>query len=161
MGTDFAGAVEAVRTSVCRRKVDDEVFGTPPVRKSGAFAEALVTNEKLAVVKPRALSLKAAACLPVVAITAWRAVTEIAHLSQGQTIFVDGCLGNVELVLRIYDGLLLAEVSDVRITYFVVIRATFRIRNRSQTFWLRQAVLWSSVAFLHLQPPTLFGSCLL
>ncbi|HEX8881337.1 MAG TPA: hypothetical protein VF749_14965 [Candidatus Acidoferrum sp.] len=29
------------------------------------------------------------------AVTAWRAVTEIAHLRHGQTIFVNGCLRNV------------------------------------------------------------------
>ena len=95
MGTDFAGVVEAVGSSVSRLKVGDEVFGTTPMRESGAFAEALVTNEKLAVVKPPALSFEIAACLPVVAVTAWRAITEIAHLRHGQTIFVNGCLGNV------------------------------------------------------------------
>jgi NADPH:quinone reductase-like Zn-dependent oxidoreductase len=95
MGTDFAGVVEAVGPSVLRIKVGDEVFGTTPMRESGAFAEALVTSEKLTVVKPPELSFQVAACLPVVAATAWRALSEIAHLKRGQTVFVNGCLGNV------------------------------------------------------------------
>jgi NADPH:quinone reductase-like Zn-dependent oxidoreductase len=95
MGTDFAGVVETVGPSVTRLKVGDDVFGTTPMRESGAFAEALVTNEKLAVVKPRGVPFDVAACLPVVAVTVWRALSEIAHLKRGQAIFVNGCLGNV------------------------------------------------------------------
>jgi NADPH:quinone reductase-like Zn-dependent oxidoreductase len=95
MGTDFAGVVEAVGPSVTRLKIGDEVFGTTPVRESGAFAEALVTNENLAIVKPAALSFELAATLPVVTVTAWRALVEKAQLKRGQAIFVNGCLGNV------------------------------------------------------------------
>jgi NADPH:quinone reductase-like Zn-dependent oxidoreductase len=95
MGTDFAGVVEAVGTAVTRIKVGDEVFGTTSVRESGAFAESLVTKEELVIVKPRGLSYEEAACLPVVAVTAWRALVDKAHLKPGQSVFVNGCLGSV------------------------------------------------------------------
>ncbi len=95
MGTDFAGVIEAVGPGVARLKVGDEVLGTTPMRESGAFAETLLTNEKLAIVKPAALSFEQAACLPVVAVTAWRGLVEKARLKAGQTVFVNGCLGNV------------------------------------------------------------------
>jgi NADPH:quinone reductase-like Zn-dependent oxidoreductase len=95
MGTDFAGVIEAVGPSVTRLKVGDDVFGTTPMRESGAFAEALVTNENLTIQKPATLSFELAATLPVVTVTAWRALIEKAQLKPGQAIFVNGCLGNV------------------------------------------------------------------
>jgi NADPH:quinone reductase-like Zn-dependent oxidoreductase len=95
MGTDFAGLVEAVGPGVTRLKTGDAVLGTTTVRESGAFAETLVTNEKLAVVKPAALSFEQAACLPVVAVTAWRGLVDKGHLKRGQAVFVNGCLGGV------------------------------------------------------------------
>ena len=97
MGTDFAGIVEAAGPTVTRLKVSDEVFGTTPMRKSGAFAEALVTNESLAIVKPAAISFELAATLPVVTVAAWRALFQVAQLKRRQAIFVNGCLRNVGL----------------------------------------------------------------
>lgn len=95
MGTDFAGVVEAVGPGVTRLKAGDAVLGTTPMRESGAFAETLLTNEKLAVIKPAALSFEQAACLPVVAVTAWRGLVDKGHLKRGQAVFVNGCLGSV------------------------------------------------------------------
>jgi len=72
MGTDFSGVVEQVGANVTRFRAGDEVFGTVPVKPSGAFAHALITKEKLAVNKPASISHEAAAALPVVGATAWR-----------------------------------------------------------------------------------------
>ncbi len=95
MGTDFSGIVEAVGPSVTRLKLGDEVLGTTPVKAGGSFAEHLLTDEKLVVVKPVALSFEQAAALPVVGVTAWLGLVDEAHLRTGQSVFVHGCLGGV------------------------------------------------------------------
>jgi NADPH:quinone reductase-like Zn-dependent oxidoreductase len=95
MGSDFSGIVEAVGTSVTRLKIGDEVLGMTSMKDSGAFAETVLIDEKLAVVKPPALSFEHAATLPVVGQTAWHGLVDKAHLRPGQSVFVHGCLGGV------------------------------------------------------------------
>lgn len=96
MGTDFSGIVQAVGRGVSHLKPGDAVFGLSRLLKeSGAFAEIVVTDEKLAVLKPAKLSFEEAACLPVVGTTAWNGLVDKAKLSRGQSVFITGCLGNV------------------------------------------------------------------
>ena len=70
MGTDFSGVVESVGAGVTRFHAGDEVLGTAPSAPAGAFAEKLITEEKLVVAKPATLSFEEAAALPVVGVTA-------------------------------------------------------------------------------------------
>lgn len=95
MGCDFSGVVEAVGPSVMRIKAGDEVLGSASMRNGGAFADKLMVDEKLVVVKPAALSFVQAAALPIVGATAWRALIDKAGLTPGQSVFVHGCLGGV------------------------------------------------------------------
>jgi NADPH:quinone reductase-like Zn-dependent oxidoreductase len=95
MGTDFSGVVEQVGATVTRFRAGDEVFGTVPVKPSGAFAQALITKEKLAVKKPASISHEAAATLPVAGVTAWRGLVQKGRLKPGQRVFVNGAYGGV------------------------------------------------------------------
>ncbi|AXL53689.1 hypothetical protein DSC91_007244 [Paraburkholderia caffeinilytica] len=95
MGTDFSGVVESVGGGVTRFRAGDEVFGTVPVKPSGAFAEKLITKEKLAVKKPTSLTHEEAATLPAVGVTAWRALVQKGRLKAGQAVFVNGAYGGV------------------------------------------------------------------
>jgi len=95
MGSDFSGVVEAVGASVTRIKVGDDVLGTMSMKAGGAFADRLVTDEKLVVLKPAALSFEQAATLPIVGVTAWCGLVDKAQLQPGQSVFVHGCLGGV------------------------------------------------------------------
>jgi NADPH:quinone reductase-like Zn-dependent oxidoreductase len=95
MGTDFSGVVEQVGASVTRFRAGDEVFGTVPVKPSGAFAQSLITKEKLAVKKPASISHEAAATLPVAGVTAWRGLVQKGRLKPGQRVFVNGAYGGV------------------------------------------------------------------
>ena len=93
LGHDFAGIVEAVGSTVTRFKVGDEVFGATDLKESGAFAEALIAEEKAVFPKPQSLSFEQAAALPVVSAAAWTALIDKAKLRAGQRIFIAGCLG--------------------------------------------------------------------
>ena len=106
LGHDFAGVVEAVGPKVTRFKIGDEVFGATGLKESGAFAEALVTEEKTVFLKPQSLSFEEAAALPIVSATAWTALIDKAKLRAGQRVFITGCLGGV--------GRIAAQIAEMR-----------------------------------------------
>jgi NADPH:quinone reductase-like Zn-dependent oxidoreductase len=95
LGHDFAGRVDAVGPEVTNFKVGDEVLGATGLKEAGAFAEAVIADEKNAMLKPAGLSFEVAGSLPIVAITAWTGLFDKAKLRQGQSVFVTGCLGGV------------------------------------------------------------------
>lgn len=95
MGTDFSGVVLQVGKDVTRFHLGDEVFGTVPLKSSGAFSEMLITKEKLAVKKPHSISHEQAATLPVVCVTAWRGLVQKGKLKEGDNVFINGAFGGV------------------------------------------------------------------
>jgi NADPH:quinone reductase-like Zn-dependent oxidoreductase len=95
MGTDFSGVVESVGAAVMRFRSGDEVLGTAPLGPAGAFAEKLITKQKLILKKPASLSFEEAAILPAIGVTAWRALVLKGKLKPGHAVFVNGALGGV------------------------------------------------------------------
>jgi len=95
LGHDFAGTVAGVGEGVTRFEAGGDVLGAMSLKASGAFAEMVVADEKLIVVKPAGLSFEEAAALPTVGVTALQAVIDKGELQAGQSVFVNGCLGGV------------------------------------------------------------------
>lgn len=95
LGHDFAGVVDALGPGVRSLKVGDEIFGATGLKEAGAFADALIADEKHVMRKPPRLSFAQAASLTIVSVTAWTALIEKAKLRAGQSVFVVGCLGGV------------------------------------------------------------------
>ena len=71
------------------------MLGTVPPAPAGAFAEKLITKEKLVIKKPASMSYEEAAILPAIGVTAWRALVLQGRLKSGQAVFVNGALGGV------------------------------------------------------------------
>ena len=73
LGMDFAGTVEAVGDGVSEFAVGDEVYGCAGGLGAlqGALAEFMDADAKLIAHKPKSLSMREAAALPLVAITAY------------------------------------------------------------------------------------------
>lgn len=96
LGMDFAGTVEVVGVGVKQYAVGDEVYGCAGglADLPGSLAEFIVADEKLIAPKPKKLSMREAAALPLVAITAFEGL-ERAGVQQGQKVLVHGGAGGV------------------------------------------------------------------
>src|SRR5206468_3352230 len=59
------------------------------------FAELISINEKDVALKPKNISMEEAASIPLVGLTAWQALVEIANLKKGQKVFIQAGSGGV------------------------------------------------------------------
>lgn len=96
LGMDFAGTVEAVGDGVSEFAQGDEVYGCAGglADLQGALAEYMVADARLIAKKPGALSMREAAALPLVGITAYEGLQR-ANVQAGQKVLVHGGAGGV------------------------------------------------------------------
>src|SRR5262249_11114721 len=75
----------------------DEVYGCVGglLQMGGALAEYVLADAKLIARKPKTLSFKEAAALPLVSLTVWEALVTYANLQKGQTVLIHGGTGGV------------------------------------------------------------------
>lgn len=94
---DVAGIVTAVGEGVNRFKVGDEVYGCAGgiAGVNGALAEFMLVDETLMAIKPKTLTMKQAAVLPLVSITAWEALHDKLKIKQGDNVLIHGATGGV------------------------------------------------------------------
>lgn len=95
LGCDVSGIVARTGTSVTRFKVGDPIFARLRKDRLGSFAEKVLVDEELAVAKPPNLSHAEAASLPLVGLTAWQALVDIAKLRDGQRVLIHAGSGGV------------------------------------------------------------------
>jgi len=91
LGLDVAGTVVAVGSGVTRLSVGDEVFGFG----RGTFAEYAVARQDKLARKPASASFEQAAVVPVSALTALQALTDVGHVQAGQKVLITGASGGV------------------------------------------------------------------
>lgn len=96
LGMDFAGTIESIGEGVDQYSVGDEVFGCAGglVGIQGSLAEYMLADSKLIAKKPKSLSMREAAALPLVGITAYEGLHR-ANVSAGKTVLVQGGVGGV------------------------------------------------------------------
>lgn len=96
LGMDFAGTVEAVGEGVSGYSVGDEVYGCAGglADLPGTLAEYIVADANLIAHKPKNLSMRESAALPLVAITAYEGLKR-AGIGEGQKVLVHGGSGGV------------------------------------------------------------------
>ena len=95
LGNDVAGVVVQVGPRVRGFKPGDEVYARPDTDRIGTFAEFIAMNERDVAIKPAALSMEEAASIPLVGLTAWQALVEMADLKPGQKVFIQAGTGGV------------------------------------------------------------------
>jgi NADPH:quinone reductase-like Zn-dependent oxidoreductase len=95
-GWDVAGVVEAVGYGVTRFRPGDEVFGMPWFpRQAGAYAEYVTAPARHFAPKPASCSFDGAAALPLAGLTAWQMLVDVAGVSPGDRVLVNGAAGGV------------------------------------------------------------------
>lgn len=95
LGHDVAGTVVKAGPNVKRFKVGDEVYARPRDHRVGTFAEFIAIAEFDVALKPKKLSMVEAASVPLVGLTAWQALIEVAKLKKGQKVFIQAGSGGV------------------------------------------------------------------
>ncbi|MEV5176567.1 zinc-dependent alcohol dehydrogenase family protein [Streptomyces flaveolus] len=97
LGLDMAGVVEAVGPEVTGFAPGDEVYGlTGGVGDlQGSLAEYAAVDAQLLAHKPASLSLRQAAALPLISITAWEGLVDRAQVRTGQRVLIHGGAGGI------------------------------------------------------------------
>lgn len=97
LGIDLAGTIEAVGTGVSQLGEGDEVYGmTGGVGGAqGSLAEYAAVDAALLAQKPSNLTMREAAALPLIVITAWEGLMDRVKLGAGQNVLIHGGAGGV------------------------------------------------------------------
>lgn len=97
LGLDMAGTVEEVGPDVTAFKPGDEVFGMVGGvgGLQGTLAECIAADVDLLAFKPNNISMRQAAAVPLVAITAWEGLVDRAKIGANQTVLVHAGAGGV------------------------------------------------------------------
>jgi NADPH:quinone reductase-like Zn-dependent oxidoreductase len=93
-GTDFAGDVVAVGAKVTHIQPGQAVYGFVPIR-GGTFAQYAVVKANEVAPKPQSLDYLQAATVPLVALTAWQCLFDLARLQGGERVLIQGAGGGV------------------------------------------------------------------
>jgi NADPH:quinone reductase-like Zn-dependent oxidoreductase len=96
LGWDVAGVVEELGRGVTRFAPGDRVFGMPWFpRLAGAYAEYVTSPSRQLARAPEALTDEQAGALPLVGLTAWQALVDLAGVGEGDRVLVHAAAGGV------------------------------------------------------------------
>ena len=117
LGHDVAGVVTRVGADVRDFQVGDEVYARPRDLRIGTFAEFIAIDRADVALKPKSLTMQEAAAVPLVALAAWQALVDLAHITPGQKILVHagaGGLGSTVIQLANHLGAYVATTAHGR-----------------------------------------------
>jgi NADPH:quinone reductase len=97
LGLDMAGVVVKVGSGVAAFRPGDEVFGMVGGvgGLQGTLAEFVLADAALLARKPKTLTMRQSAAMPLVTITAWEGLVDRAGVHAGQTVLVHAGAGGV------------------------------------------------------------------
>jgi alcohol dehydrogenase len=95
LGNDLSGVVTDVGAQVTRFRPGDAVFARLDKDRIGSFAEIALVRESAAALKPKNLDHLHAASLPLVGLTSWQAMIDLAHLERGHKVLIHAGSGGI------------------------------------------------------------------
>ena len=139
LGHDMAGTVVKTGPKATRYKVGDEVYSRVDDFRIGTFAERIAVKESSLAAKPRTLTMEEAASVPLVALTVWQALVEIAKLRAGQKVFIQagsGGVGTIAIQLAKHIGAYVATTaSAANADWLKALGADLVINYKEQPEW--------------------------
>jgi NADPH:quinone reductase-like Zn-dependent oxidoreductase len=96
-GHEFSGVIAAVGRGASDFIVGDEIYGMNDWFAEGATAEFCLTQPQNIALKPKTLTHKQAATVPIGALTAWQGLFERAKVQPGERVLIHGAAGAVGL----------------------------------------------------------------
>lgn len=111
MGTDIAGVVEAVGSSVRSYKPGDEVYGDLSGSGFGGFAEYVCVPQGAVRFKSPSMSFEQAAAIPHAGMLALQGVTAGGQPKSGQKVLINGAGGGVGSI-----AIQLLKLHDIEVT---------------------------------------------
>jgi NADPH:quinone reductase-like Zn-dependent oxidoreductase len=130
LGHDVAGTVIRVGARVSGFRPGDEVYARPRDHRIGAFAERIAIDERDVALKPRSIAMDEAGSLPLVALTAWQALVEIADVRPGQKVLIHagaGGVGSIAIQLAKHLGAEVATTASAANAEFVRLLGADRV----------------------------------
>lgn len=112
-GLDLAGTVVELGAGVEGFDIGDAVIALFPLDEHGGAAEYAVLKAHLATAAPRSIDLIDAASLPLTGLAARQATVELAAISSGQTVLVNGAggaVGSIVVQLAVDAGAIVTAV---------------------------------------------------
>ena len=95
LGSELAGTVVAAHPSARHHQIGARVCLRTPIALMGAFAEYAAVDEALVSRVPDAVDDLTAGGLPLVGLTAWQALHEVARIQPGERVFISAGAGGV------------------------------------------------------------------
>jgi alcohol dehydrogenase len=95
LGHDCSGEVVQTGERVTRFKVGDRIFSRPRNGRIGTFAELIAIDENEAALMPPNVDFHEAASLPLVGLTSWQALVDVAQLKARQKVLIHAGSGGI------------------------------------------------------------------
>jgi NADPH:quinone reductase-like Zn-dependent oxidoreductase len=118
LGSDIAGRIEAVGSSVTRFRPGDAVFGDLSGRWGG-FAEYVCARENALALKAPGMTFEQAAAIPQAAMLAVQGLIDVGRIEKGQKLLINGAGGGVGTfaiqIASLYDAEITAVDSPAKL----------------------------------------------
>ena len=95
LGLDMAGIVKNIGRKVTRFQPGDEVFSRTDLARQGTYAEYVAADETIVARKPENLTFEEAASIPLVGLTAWQALIDVAKMKNDEKVLIHAGSGGV------------------------------------------------------------------
>jgi alcohol dehydrogenase len=95
LGQDLAGVISEVGSKVTRFKKGDKVYSRPQNGRTGSLAQYIAIDENELALMPSNLNFCEAASLPLVGLTSWQGLLDVAGLKSGDRVFIPAGSGGI------------------------------------------------------------------